>query len=486
MLSHLYLNPAKYNKTQRKEKIKSLSVNNIIFKNGFNGFNYNYFRKDELFKKENKNNFKIFLESIKVPVYELLGYNIPTKFYLDCEMENITQDLFNKKDDLFLKFDKYLLKFLDDKFPQNSKNILYADSSRLKNDNYKISIHVIVNNLGFFNRNYLKKLILEFMDTLPKNIFSQNKKSFIDDSVYKGSQLMRIIYSHNLSKDSLLKPFIIINNKIVYKDIDFLVENYENSLCGKYTELNEEIIGNNEEIIGNNDYNQYPDDDKIIDNNDKYVEIPKWKINWINNNKYIKNIYKINNIENNFIDLKRINFNAYCNLCERIHNKDNAYCKINKNNIIFFCNRNPKGISIGSWYKNYNNNNIGNKLEEENLILKEKIKKLEEEIKKLKTIKNILPHKNTTHKNNIENKFEKYYEAGKLLINDNISEYNNIISQYWNDSNVSKLKNRCLRVYKLIEYMNNNNISNLNISLRSIFHIPNWKFDENLKNNIYI
>lgn len=485
MFSYLFLNPNIYNEKQRKEKLKNLSINNVIFKNGFNGFNYNYLKKEELFKKENTERFKLFLEGINIPVYELLGYNLPTKFYLDCEMENISKDIFDKKDELFLSFDKYLLKFLNDKFPQKEKSILYADSSRMKNGNYKLSIHVIVNNLGYFDRIFLKKLILEFINSLPKETFFKNGKSFVDDSVYKGSQLMRIIYSHNLSKDSILKPFVIENNKITYKDILFLSENYHNSLCGKYTDTDDEIIGINEEIINN--VNKVKNVNNI--NNDYNIIIPSWKIKWVENNKYIKNIYKINNICGNKINLLRIRSNANCKLCKRSHDSDNAYCKVYKNNIIFYCNRNNKGKSIGSWYDNYINNsdnNLDNNLIEENIKLKEKIKELEETIMNLKTINKIVPHKNTTHKNISNNNiFVKYYEVGKLIFNDNIVNIKNIISQYWSDGNISKIKNRCLRIYKIFEYMKNNNIQNIKCSLRSIFHSPEWKFDENLKNNIF-
>lgn len=489
MFSYLYLNPIKYDKTQRKEKIKKLSVNNIIFKNGFNGFNYNYFKKEELFKKENINNFKIFLESIKIPVYEVLGYDIPTKFYLDCEMENISADLFNKKDEIFINFDKYLLKFLNNKFPQKEKEILYADSSRLKNDNYKLSIHVIVNNLGFFNRNYLKKLILEFIETLPKDVFLKNGKSFVDESVYKGSQLMRIILSHNLSKDSLLKPFIIINNKIVYKDIEFIAKDYEKSLCGKYIESNEDIIESNEEYDKNTENKESK---KNIYND---VKIPDWKINWIKNNNYVKNIYKIDNIEKKIINLRRINFNAYCQLCKRNHTNDNAYCKINKNNIIFYCNRNKKGISIGSWYEKKdkiskmpvdNSDELIN-LKTENDRLKQKIIILENKINSLNTFNKIEISKYSTKecKNKGKNIFYKYYEAGLSLINNNIDEFNKIIKDNFKCVNISLLKNRSLRIYKLYKYKKENNLGDIKCSLRNIFNTPNFKFDENLKNNIY-
>jgi hypothetical protein len=72
-----------------------------------------------------------------------------------------------------LKFNKYLLEFLNNKYPNKNKNILYADSSRKKEgNNYKLSLHAIVNNMGYFsNRNVLRQVILELIDFLPKSEF---------------------------------------------------------------------------------------------------------------------------------------------------------------------------------------------------------------------------------------------------------------------------------------------------------------------------
>jgi hypothetical protein len=492
MFTDLFLDPRKLNKDERREKIKNLSYGNLIFKNKFTGFNYSILNKKHLFEEKNKNYFKKYINDIKIPIYEVLSYEVLTKFYLDCEMEELTVDEYNKKDDLFIKFDKYLLDFLDKKFPQKEKNILYADSSRLKNNKYKISIHVVVNNLGYFKRDYLKKIVLEFINTLPKDDFYRNGKSFVDSEVYHGSQLIRIIYSPNNQPDSKLIPFIIYNNKIIYKDIEYISNNYNNSLCGNYYNLDNiknDIYEDTDENI-----NKRPKKiNQILDSNleEQNKEIPNWKLNWIKNNNYVKNIYEIDNIFKNKVNLRRIDYNAYCKLCKRNHENDNAMCIVYENNIMFYCNRYKNGgISIGSWYNKENINEINlNNLKEENLNLKNKIKELEEIINNLKTINKCIPHKNTTHKNlnknNNNNIFEKYYESGKLLINNKVDEFNNIISQYWKDKNLSKIKNRCLRVYYLFEFMKENNSSELKMSLRSIFNLSNWKFDEQLKNKLF-
>lgn len=476
MFSDLFLNPKIYNKEERKEKIKSLSIDNVIFKNGFSGFNYSLLKKVQLFEEKNKKYFINYINDIKVPIYEVLPYNAPTKFYLDCEMEDIPQNIYIKKEELFMKFNNYLLNFLNKKYPGKEKEILYADSSRLKNDNYKISIHVIVNKLGYFQRNFLKKLVLEFSETLPQDDFFKNGKNFVDNGVYRGSQLMRIIFSHNLSNDSILKPFIISDNKLIYKNVEYISNNYEKSLCGNYYKYSyNEIIENIEQIVKPTEKRKYSE---LF--NDK---IPEWKINWIKNNIYVKNIYKIDTIEKNKVNLLRTNFNTYCRLCGRNHERENAMCKVYKNNIMFYCNRNNKGISIGSWYDNNEkkDDNILEKIKIENKLLKEKIKELENEIILLKSQK----ESKIDYNIDINSKWYKYYDCGKLIKNNEIDSFKNIIGQIWKDGNVSKIKNRCLRIYKLIEYMKINNIKKIKTTIRTIFHLPNWEFDEHLKDNSF-
>lgn len=483
MFTHLYLNPQKYSKTQRRDKINTLCLNNLVLKCGFNGFNYKYMKKEEVSKKINIPIIKSFIENIKEPTYELLGYDIPTKLYLDCELEISSDTLFNNREAFFVNFDKYLKTFLKANFQQKEKqiNILYADSSRKKNDKYKLSIHVIVNNLGIFKRTDIKNMVYDFKLTLPEEI-----KPFVDDSVYKGSQLMRIIYSPNLSKDSILKPFIIINEKVVFKDINYLLSEYTNSLCADYNNnLLIEYNKTKQKIIKSEYQNEREDD-----YNKSSVVIENWKINWIKNNNYVKGKYVINNIRNNIVDLRRIATNTFCNICKRNHDRENAFCIIKKNNIIFYCNRNNKGVPIGSWYDNTSNKNKlqENILEQENIRLKEIIKKLEEEIKSMKKINYYIPHEKTNHiviKKNKESIIQKYYDGYKLLIDEKVEEFNNFVRGKWKDNNISRLKERCHRVYKLVEYMKENNIEKKIKSLRSIFNVPDWEFSTLLKKNMY-
>jgi hypothetical protein len=52
---------------------------------------------------------------------------------------------------------------------------------------------------------------------------------------------MRIIYSPNKSVDSVLKPFIIENEKIINKDIEYIAHNYALSLCGNYDKFLDQL-----------------------------------------------------------------------------------------------------------------------------------------------------------------------------------------------------------------------------------------------------
>jgi hypothetical protein len=340
-------------------------------------------------------------------------------------------------------------------------------------------MHVIVNKYGTFkNKKDLKLFINDFKNKLPKELFWKNNQCFIDDSVYRSTQLLRITYSPNLSKDSVLKPFIIKDDKLIYKDDSFISNNYEKNLCGNYKkDINDYLILNNI-LINNNNKDKLCsnyDDKKNIQNNNfiKEYHIPNWKINWIKNNNFVKNIYKINGIDKNKVNLQRIKCNTYCNICKRNHERDNAFCIIYNNNIMFYCNRNNNGISIGSWY-NKNNYTEDDKEDDKKLIkdLMEENKYLKKEIEKLK--KMLIKHKDNK-KNDIWN---YYYNLGNLLIDNKIDSFRNIIIQDGKVKDISKIKNRCIRVYKYMNLLINKNIHEINIPLREIFHIPNWKFDE--------
>jgi hypothetical protein len=97
MFSDFFLNPRLYDKDKRKDKIRDLSVNNVLLKRNFNGYNYTFFNKKLLF---NKNNIKLinnYINNINIPIYEVLSYDTPTKVYMDCEMEDLPHNIYDNK-----------------------------------------------------------------------------------------------------------------------------------------------------------------------------------------------------------------------------------------------------------------------------------------------------------------------------------------------------------------------------------------------------
>jgi hypothetical protein len=435
------------------------------------------------------NNDKIlnFLNSINTPMYEVLHSNTKTKIYLDCEFDDVDFIKYEKRYEIFLLFDILFKNYLE-KYKLNNKNILYSEASRkVYEGKYKISLHVIVNNCGYFrDRNILKNFVINFKNSLPEE-FIINSKNFVDIKVYNVPQLFKIIYSPSKDNNQELIPFIIENNNIIKLDKKFISENFYDALVGEYkndTLLDNNFLTNNKNIIVKNNKN---------DNKNNIIDIKQKK--WIERNNYVKGIYKLRNdyLINNKIDLLRIQ-PAYCKLCNRTHENENAFCKITENNIIFYCGRNQTGVVIGSWYsKNtqkieklnfLKDSEILKKLKDENVNYVEEIEKLKnynhelikinnelrEEIKKLKD-KNKIKYNNQNNSYSTD-VWNKYYTLALDFIN-NID--NNNIRGSWKDGNISRLKTRAFRVKDYIDKIREKGIIN-NLSLRKIFHMKNYEF----------
>jgi hypothetical protein len=134
-----------------------------------------------------------------------------------------------------------------------------------------------------------------------------------------------------------------------------------------------------------------------------------------------------------------------------------------------------------------------------NSILDKKTNELEEYIKKYNDLEKSLDLKNNINiqdvcdntrdnKNEddfvINKKYIKYYNLGKILKENNNVD-NNLILSYFNNKNLSMVKNRCNRIFKIINYMKNNNIKYIKSSIRNIFHMKKEIFISNLYNNTF-
>jgi hypothetical protein len=134
-------------------------------------------------------------------------------------------------------------------------------------------------------------------------------------------------------------------------------------------------------------------------------------------------------------------------------------------------------IYIQNKIKNYDNlYNRYNVLNEENIILKKEIKIL----KKRKDLSDINVNKiyDSGKKLLQNNTWRKYYNYGRLLINDQFDDFKNKINESKKEkSYISKMKNRSLRIYKFIEKIKLKDICNISYTLRSIFHKSNHDFN---------
>lgn len=131
--------------------------------------------------------------------------------------------------------------------------------------------------------------------------------------------------------------------------------------------------------------------------------------------------------------------------------------------------------------------NMENTIHDLNKIIKEKENKLENVMKDYNNIITDSNKKNSSYKiDNLENTvIKKYYDIGKLLIEQNNKLNVIYINKFFNCKNISMIKNRCTRIYRLISYMQENNIKKFKSSLRNIFHMNNNNFLNNLKNNLF-
>lgn len=483
------------NSSRHSNRMLGLCQDNVMLKSGLSGYNFYALKKNILtIKNENvKKYIHDFFGSLKEPLYEVLHTNTKTKIYLDCEFSGVEKDKMDKRWDLYIKLDKLLKEYLYNN-KLNNDDILYMDASREYGINtYKISLHIIVNNCGVFvDRVILKNFIKNFTNTLSDDFIYKNI-NFIDNKVYNVPQLFKTVYSPCKDNDTLLKPFYIKNNSIIILDMKYLSNNLEKCLIGDYfnsEKVLDELFPHNKKIE-----NQHVDKNKKENNGKNNINIPDWKIQWIMNNRFIKNIYNIRNIINNKINLNRIKSDM-CYICNRNHDNENAFCIIDENNIVFYCGRNNNGKVIGSWYKknNIKNNEAINVKAENDEInnLNKKINKLNNEIIMLKKnyntmiennnelrveLNNLLKEKNIKpnriEKNISTDMWKKYYTLGNLFVN---GGWEKIIGS-WKEKNISKLKNRSYRIVKYLDFIKEKKIEN-KISLRKIFHFKNHEFDQ--------
>jgi hypothetical protein len=468
--------------TPELEKIKD---DNILLKYTCKGINFMKINRNDILKLNELNKLKLFntFYTFTQPMYETLLEGLPTKFYLDLDFKNIPCSIYNNKNNILIEVDNYLRKFLEKKNIFYT-NIIYTDASRMviKNNEkkYKLSFHVVINGFGFRNRNILKNLVLEFIESIDNELI----KTAVDDSVYKIPQLFKCIMSPANDKNTKLINVIIENNDVKYLDID------ENKILDYLSGIYDDKCIYLDENFKHLDIETKKKNGKISKNLENcqqitrnYMEIPQNTINWIYNHQLISGIYiiKKNNLINNKIDLKRMT-SAFCKVCKRLHENENAYILHKNNNLYFHCGRNT---SIGKYIGklNIDNKKQNNVLEETIEKLRKYIIELEEKLEKInKTYTVNIVKKNMEKKDKViiysknpdEGMWNKYYELGKFLT----AGFNEMVDKivcHWKDGNLSRLKSRSLRIYKYLNKYRNNEC---NYSLRKIFNLKNIEFNK--------
>lgn len=468
------------------DNIKYIKQEYILFKHTAEGIQFTKIDKKKIKNKSNlyEKQLHNFFTNFKTTMYEVLLKDIPTKIYLDCDFSNLELPQYLEKNNIIIKLNNYLITFLKSK-NICTDNIIYSDASRKKDDKYKISIHIVVNNVYLNNRKILKELIKDFKSTLSHDFLYYDA---IDTTVYNQPQLFKCILSPSKDDDTLLLPFNIKNNEIIKYDNDYIIDNILDFLVGYYHNTNNPI---------DNTLNYILSAEKTVKNTKKITEntyiIKDNQKKWILNNNYIKNIYVLRSdyVRNDKIDLIRKN-SSYCKLCNRIHENENGFCKIYENSIYFHCGRNNKGICIGYWnkyYKNYDKNDTNKELYDiiDNLKIyindiEEKHDKLNKEFNALKNIHNKCIEKGNINNNKNNRKYtkdinsdmwQKYYELGRC-IKEGFSDVIDNIIKSWRDGSVGRLKKRGLLIYEYINYIRENNLEN-KLSMRKIFHKKNYE-----------
>ena len=278
-----------YNKIfyKKEEAIKYINEDNLLFAQDYNDKGlkqYIIINKNDINIKLNNNN----------NLYEVLTDNKIYKLYLDIETENkeFINNNINNNDNIINKFIDILKNYLIDEFYFNNDNL---DIIILKseNSNIKFSYHIIINNIIFYDKKDIKKMIIEFKKTNEYinfinsfNIdFEDLSRNFPDIAVYGKDQLIRCINQSKIYK----------NNKLINISKNN-IDNINSLIC-----INQEDPENeNNDYIGQKKYN--------INNQIK-----------INNGVNHSNNYNYNNNKYNNIDNKYINIDEFKILCDVLY-----------------------------------------------------------------------------------------------------------------------------------------------------------------------
>jgi hypothetical protein len=471
------------NKIETKEDLDKLDLtNNIVFKKSFYG-SYCIFNINAFEKSQNQDYLLNSIISSKQDINEVLLYNSPRKIYFDIEkLYESTDEMVAGKEFIFNNFEndiKKYIKSVEEYIDVEDIEILYVDASGYTKEEkkYKLSLHIIVNNYGYFI-NYNK--LFYFINQL--DVFTNKKyNDFIDFKVYNEFRLFRTPFS--ISPKDGEKRRLKIHNK-EYK-------NFWNLFVLDYKRINKKLdyLVKDENIPQQYNIPQKQKSRNFVQQKDIDFIILDKIMNKIGNDFYV---YKI---KGNIININRKRA-SLCEICNITHNSENSYLIFNKDNVSLGCHRNIKK-NTKIIYNKKTDLNVNNSYFKLLLIINKLCYKIKHLCKYKNFVKNIIQNinkkdriedKTNKIKNNIpqikpstELKFNKYYELGKNIINKKDTLYN-LATDFCNEKNIYKLKSRAIRCVEFLDTLKRYNINNINISLRFLFHMKKIEFIEYIKN----
>jgi hypothetical protein len=213
----------------------------------------------------------------------------------------------------------------------------------------KFSIHIVINHWCYKNSIETKQFVLTVVDKLPKTVMNIDwDPKWVDTSVYKPTQLFRLLESTKLRKERYKKLLTSFN-------------------------YNDEIIIHKNDIVGDNEYedrlNQF--EESLVtytkgckflpslyieedDNDTKYInnniisdevsnEITDESIISVLRNYFEGDHFSIRTVELPFIFLYRLS-PTYCSCCMSTHEHENPYMIVKETlttvSYLFYCRRN--------------------------------------------------------------------------------------------------------------------------------------------------
>lgn len=359
-----------------KEQLEEQNIDNkIIFKESFYG-DYYIYNIDYFNQKEKNFLLKKIFKSYK-DWNEVLSHNTNRKIYFDIEHIYDTLEEMDTSKKIIIKeleedIKQYIL-HIDKEANIKDINVLFMDASGFtkEKNKYKLSLHVIINNYGYFSNH--KKLFI-FINNFNK--FMENKyNNFIDFEVYGDFRLFRTVFSISPKdgKDRRLK----INNTGNISFWELFVGEYNK----KSKNLDFLILDNIPPI------NNIPPKIKNISINKNYIDLTilPYIMKKYDDTFYI---YKFNN-KNNIININRKK-NSLCEVCNIKHDNENAFLVFNEKTVSFGCYRNKdkklkiiynKDNSKEVYHNEILHNDIDNKIFNNLLLITLDLRKKIKEIK---------------------------------------------------------------------------------------------------------